>query len=139
MQLERLAAQLSKGAHKRVAKANESEAATVTRNSATNLAALRKKLGRSAADFGKLIRVSGSSNYLWKEGKTRPRAKNIPAIAKARALGKKLCVRRLLRFDRPGGAMIAIELQIVACQCHRHFESRLWMRRMRAYRMGLSV
>lgn len=95
VQLERLVGQLSKGNRKRVVELQGSEPATVTRYSAKNLASLRKKLGLSAADFGKLLGVSGASIYLWEEGKTRPREKNMPAIARVRALGKKAAVEAL--------------------------------------------
>lgn len=95
VQLERLVGQVSKGTRKRVAEATDSEPATVTRYSAKNLAALRKKLGLSAADFGKLLGVSGASIYLWEEGKIRPREKNMPAIAQVRAMGKKAVMEAL--------------------------------------------
>ena len=94
-QLERLVGNLSKGTRKKVAEASDREPATVTRYSAKNLAALRRKLGLSAADFGKLLGVSGASIYLWEEGKTRPREKNMPAIARVRAMGKKTALEQL--------------------------------------------
>ena len=89
MQLERLVGQLSKGARKKVAEPSTGEPATVARYSAKNLAASRKKLGLSAADFGLLVGVSGASVYLWEQDKTRPRARNMPAIAAVRELSKK--------------------------------------------------
>ncbi len=89
VQLERTVDQLSSSNRKSVAKASDGEPTTVARYSAKNLASLRKKLGLSAADFGKLLGVSGASIYLWEEGKTRPREKNMPAIARVRAMGKK--------------------------------------------------
>ncbi|MBI2726340.1 MAG: helix-turn-helix domain-containing protein [Polaromonas sp.] len=94
-QLERLVGQLSKGTRKRVAEASDAQPATVTRYSAKNLAALRKKLGLSAADFGKLLGVSGASVYLWEDGKTRPREKNMPAISRLRGMGKKAALQLL--------------------------------------------
>jgi DNA-binding transcriptional regulator YiaG len=56
---------------------------------------MRKKLDLSAADFGKLLGVSGASIYLWEEGKTRPCDKNMPAIARLRAMGKKSAMEAL--------------------------------------------
>lgn len=94
-QLERMIGQLSKGTRKKVAEGSDSEAPTVTRYSPKNLAALRKKLGLSAADFGKLLGVSGAAIYLWEEGKTRPRDKNMPAIARLRGMGKKAALAQL--------------------------------------------
>ncbi len=95
VQLERLVGQLSKSPRKRAAETQDGETATVTRYSAKNLASLRKKLGLSAADFGKLLGVSGASIYLWEEGKTRPREKSMPAIARVRAMGKKTALEAL--------------------------------------------
>jgi len=58
-------------------------------------AALRKKLGVSAADMGKLLGVSAQSVYHWETGKTRPRASQLQAIAQVRSLGKREVARRL--------------------------------------------
>lgn len=56
---------------------------------------LRKKLGLSAADMGKLLGVSGQSVYHWETGKARPRASQLPAIAALRTMGKKAALARL--------------------------------------------
>lgn len=56
---------------------------------------LRKKLGLSAADMGKLIGVSAQSVYHWETGKTRPRASQLAAIAAVRKLGKREVQARL--------------------------------------------
>ncbi len=95
VQLERLVGKLGKGTRKTDVDSSDSEAPTVARYSARNLASLRRKLGLSAADFGKLLGVSGASIYLWEEGKTRPREKNMPAIAKLRGMGKKAAFAQL--------------------------------------------
>lgn len=95
VQLERMVGQISKGTRNKDAEADDGEPATVTRYSAKNLAALRKKLGLSAADFGKLLGVSGASIYLWEEGKIRPREKNMPAIARVRTMRKKAALEAL--------------------------------------------
>lgn len=65
------------------------------RFSAKGLAAQRKRLGLSAQAFGALIGASGQSVYKWEEGSTRPRAKNLPAIAALRTMGKKEAAARL--------------------------------------------
>jgi DNA-binding transcriptional regulator YiaG len=65
------------------------------RFSAKGLATQRKRLGLSAQAFGALIGASGQSVYKWEEGKTRPRAKNLPAIAALRTMGKKEAAARL--------------------------------------------
>ena len=38
---------------------------------------------------GVLLGASGQSVYKWEDGKARPRAKHLPAIAALRTLGKK--------------------------------------------------
>ncbi len=50
---------------------------------------LRKKLGLSANEMGQLLGVSGQSIYKWEQGKAKPRARQLPAIAAARKMGKK--------------------------------------------------
>jgi len=94
-QLERLVAQLSKDTRKKVLERSSDERTTVNRYSAKNLASLRQKLGLSAADFGLILGVSGASIYLWEQGKTRPRAGNMPAIAAARTMSKKSALEHL--------------------------------------------
>jgi DNA-binding transcriptional regulator YiaG len=95
VQLERLVGQLSKSPPKKAAEAQGGEPGKVTRYSARNLASLRRKLGLSAADFGKLLGVSGASVYLWEEGKTRPRERHMPAIARVRGMGKKAALAEM--------------------------------------------
>jgi DNA-binding transcriptional regulator YiaG len=65
------------------------------RFSAARLAAHRKKLGLSAAEYGKLAGVSGQSIYKWEQGGTRPRAAQLESLAKVRALGKREARARL--------------------------------------------
>ncbi len=65
------------------------------RFSAKGLAKNRQRLGLSAADFGTLIGASGQSVYKWEEGKSRPRQKNLVAIAAIRSIGKKEAQGRL--------------------------------------------
>lgn len=56
---------------------------------------LRKKLGLSAADMGKLIGVSAQSVYHWETGKSRPRAAQLAAISAVRKLGRREVAARL--------------------------------------------
>jgi DNA-binding transcriptional regulator YiaG len=65
------------------------------RFSAKGLAKNRQRLGLSAADFGALIGATGQSVYKWEEGKSRPREKNLAAIAAIRSIGKKEAQARL--------------------------------------------
>jgi DNA-binding transcriptional regulator YiaG len=52
-------------------------------------ASLRKKLGVTANEMGTLLGVSGQSVYKWEQGKAKPRASQMHAIAAVRKLGKK--------------------------------------------------
>ena len=52
-------------------------------------ASLRKKLGLTANEMGTLLGVSGQSVYKWEQGKAKPRASQMQAIAAVRKLGKK--------------------------------------------------
>jgi len=65
------------------------------RFAAKGLASQRKRLGLSAADCGLLLGTSGQSIYNWEEGKARPRARFLAAIAALRTLGKKEATSRL--------------------------------------------
>ena len=56
---------------------------------------LRKKLALSANEMGQLLGVSGQSIYKWEQGKAKPRASQLPAIAAARKMGKKEVMAKL--------------------------------------------
>lgn len=66
-----------------------------TRFSTKGLVSLRKRLGLSAADFGKLISVTAQSIYNWEAEKTRPREQQAAAIAGLRGIGKREVKARL--------------------------------------------
>jgi DNA-binding XRE family transcriptional regulator len=57
----------------------------------------RAKLGLSAKDYGTLVGVSGLTIYHWEAGKSKPRRKQLPAIAAVRGLGKREALARLAR------------------------------------------
>lgn len=65
------------------------------RFSAKGLAAQRRWLGLSAASVARLLGVSALSVYKWESGKTRPRARQIEAIAALRGMGKREAAQRL--------------------------------------------
>jgi DNA-binding transcriptional regulator YiaG len=90
-ELRRLSRAGAKGA--RVV-ANEVPSPTL-RFSAKGLAAQRQRLALSAHDCGLLVGASGQSVYKWEDGKVRPRARHLPAIAALRTLGKKEAAARL--------------------------------------------
>lgn len=59
------------------------------------LISLRKRLGISANDLGKLIGVTGVSVYSWESGKTQPRPAQVAKLAAIRKIGKKEAAARL--------------------------------------------
>ena len=68
---------------------------TQVRYSAKSLRSQRRRLGLSAASLAKLIGVSALSVYKWESGNTRPRPKQIEAIASVRSLGRREVQKRL--------------------------------------------
>jgi DNA-binding transcriptional regulator YiaG len=72
---------------------------TPRRFSAARLAAQRRKLGLSAADFATLLGVSGQSVYKWEHGESRPRARQLEAIASLRGIGKREAAARLEKLQ----------------------------------------
>jgi DNA-binding transcriptional regulator YiaG len=96
--LERAVKKLSKGAVTASRVTNESNTSgeeRAPRFRATGLASHRKRLGLSAADFGKLLGVSGQSVYKWEAGEVRPRRSQLEAIASVRKLGRREALARL--------------------------------------------
>jgi DNA-binding XRE family transcriptional regulator len=73
----------------------ELEPHTKVRFSAKSLIAQRKRLGLSAAAMARLLGVSALSVYKWESGNTRPRAKQIEAIAALRGMGKRDVAQQL--------------------------------------------
>jgi len=68
--------------------AGESDA-TGLRFRPKGMAANRKRLGLSAADFGLLVGATGQSIYAWEAGKAKPRAHALALIAALRGVGKR--------------------------------------------------
>ncbi len=66
-----------------------------TRFSARSVAAQRKRLDLSAADYAKLVGVSGLTIYNWENGKSRPRPEQLAALVAIRGIGKREAQRRL--------------------------------------------
>lgn len=75
-------------------KAAETDASSL-RFRAAGMAANRKRLGLSAADFGLLIGASAQSVYLWERGSAKPGKRNLVAIASLRGIGKKAAAQRI--------------------------------------------
>jgi DNA-binding transcriptional regulator YiaG len=70
------------------------------RFSAKSLASQRNRLQLSAQDCGLLVGASAQSIYNWEQGKARPHAKHIVAIAALRSLGKRQAAAALESLGR---------------------------------------
>ena len=71
----------------------EADSARV-RFTAKGVSSKRKRLGISAADYGKLIGVTGHTIYKWEHGVSRPRRAQLTALASLRRLGKREALAR---------------------------------------------
>lgn len=65
------------------------------RYSARSVRAQRNRLGLSAADYGRLVGVSGLTIYNWEHGKSRPRKAQLAALITVRGIGKREALKRL--------------------------------------------
>lgn len=63
----------------------------------------RAKLGISAADYGKLVGVSGLSVYHWESGKAKPRRQQLAKLVGVRGIGKREAFKRLQILDGSNG------------------------------------
>jgi len=63
------------------------------------MASNRQRLGLSAAAFGQLIGATAQSVYAWEQGKSKPHARNLAAIAALRGIGKREVEARLAAID----------------------------------------
>lgn len=84
----------------RSAKAHENAPRVAETNSNLRFVAkgfknLRGRLGLSAEDTGLILGVSSQSVFNWENGKTKPRASQLPAIAALRTMGKRDAQARL--------------------------------------------
>lgn len=74
------------------------------RFSAKGFTKLRQRLGLSAASMGVLLGVTAQSVYKWEDGKARPRATQLQAIAAIRKLGKREAAQRLAEIGETAPA-----------------------------------
>jgi DNA-binding transcriptional regulator YiaG len=83
-----------------------SEAAEVdtdrVRFSAKGLRSQRQRLGLSAANYGKLIGITGQTIYSWEQETSRPRQQQVAKIASLRHLGKREALTRLEQLKGGG-------------------------------------
>ncbi|RLJ64878.1 helix-turn-helix domain-containing protein [Sulfurisoma sediminicola] len=76
------------------------EQATSLRFSAKGFSTQRQRLGLSAADMGTLLGVSAQTVYNWESEKSRPRQRQMAAIASVREMGKRDAAARLAAFAK---------------------------------------
>lgn len=88
-------AQSEKRTLKALPAAPADEAKESLRFSAKGLRSQRKRLGLSAAEYGKLVGVTQLSIYNWERGVTRPRQEWLSALVALRGLSKKEAQARL--------------------------------------------
>lgn len=109
-QLKRTAAELSseisrlkRQAGQAVAAQGRAEDVARVRFRAKGVTAHRKRLGISAADYGKLLGVGTQTVYRWEQGAARPRRAQLAALAATRSLGRREARARLkqLREKKP--------------------------------------
>ena len=93
--LEQQVRKLGKSAGRAAPQEEDSDGGRQIRFSAKSLAAQRRRLGLSAAALARVLGVSALSVYKWESGNTRPRAKQIEAIAALRKMGKREVAQRL--------------------------------------------
>lgn len=74
---------------------NGDEALENNRFSARSVRAQRQRLKLSAADYGKLVGVSGLTIYHWEHGKARPRQPQFAALVKVRGMGRREALKKL--------------------------------------------
>jgi DNA-binding transcriptional regulator YiaG len=91
----------SKADAKRVPDVAKEGFSQVLRFSAKGLASQRQRLALSAHDCGLLLGASGQSVYNWEQGKSRPLARHLAAIASLRTMGKREAVVRLASLREP--------------------------------------
>jgi DNA-binding transcriptional regulator YiaG len=65
------------------------------RFSARSVKAQRRRTGLSAADYAKLVGVSGLTIYNWENGKSRPRKEQLASLVAVRGLGKRQAQQKL--------------------------------------------
>lgn len=73
----------------------EKEPSEGIRFSARSVKAQRSRIGFSAADYGKLVGVSGITVYNWEHGTSHPRNAQLAALAAVRGIGKREALKKL--------------------------------------------
>jgi DNA-binding transcriptional regulator YiaG len=81
----------------------EEEPSESVRFSARSVKAQRSRLGLSAADYGKLVGVSGLTIYNWEHEKSRPRKAQLAALVTVRGIGKREALLKLAELEPKKG------------------------------------
>ncbi len=81
----------------------EEEPLEMVRFSARSVKAQRNRLGLSAADYGKLVGVSGLTIYNWEHGTSRPRKAQLAALVAVRGIGKREAWNKLAELTPKRG------------------------------------
>jgi DNA-binding transcriptional regulator YiaG len=83
--------------HKRLSQpeTKEEDELEGVRHSARSVRAQRKRLRLSAADFGKVVGVSGLTVYTWEHGKGRPRKERLATLVAVREMGRREALAKL--------------------------------------------
>jgi len=93
--LARQVAFLERQERKRAVEAPPEDAAEGRRFSSRGLKTHRARLDLSAADYGKLVGVSGQTVYSWEQGRSKPRDAQLASLVAVRQLGKREAHKRL--------------------------------------------
>lgn len=91
-EIARLKTQGQSGGQEEPAEADELDG---VRFSARSVRAQRRRLGLSAADYGRLVGVSGLTIYGWEKGTSRPRRAQLLSLVGVRGIGKREALSRL--------------------------------------------
>ena len=92
--VEQLLRRLANGHTKEAPSADIEQVPDKFRFAAKGLASQRQRLGLSAEQCGRLLGASSQSIYNWEQGKTRPLARHLRAIAAMKGMSKKEATAR---------------------------------------------
>jgi DNA-binding transcriptional regulator YiaG len=104
--IKRLSKTLPAAAPARVETVADDEGGRGLRFRAAGMAANRKRLGLSAADFGLLVGATGQSIYGWESGNSKPRQQAVAAIAALRGVGKREVAERLVAIKTASAPLV---------------------------------
>ena len=79
---------------------SEEEPSESVRFSARSVKVQRSRLGLSAADYGKLVGVSGLTIYNWEHSTSRPRKAQLAALIAVRGIGKRQALKKLAELEQ---------------------------------------